>query len=109
MMNIEDGVIVENDMKFIDLSPDEFENYRVLPGDVLFNRTNSIDLVGKVGIYRLKGEHVFASDLIRLRANRKLIHPEYLNYYLNSRFGQHQIPTLHHCWSEVRPISTQRI
>ncbi|QPC83068.1 restriction endonuclease subunit S [Phototrophicus methaneseepsis] len=91
MMNIEDGVIVENDMKYVDLTPSEFDSYSLMPGDILFNRTNSIDLVGKVGIYRLEGNHVFASYLIRLRADRDHIIPEYMNYYLNSKLGQHQI------------------
>lgn len=91
MMNIIDGVIVENDMKFIDLTDEEFESYHVAPGDILFNRTNSMELVGKVGIYRLSGNHVFASYLIRLRAKTDLVLPEYLNYYLNSRYGQAQI------------------
>lgn len=91
MMNIEDGVIVENDMKYIDLDDEEFEKYRLVPGDILFNRTNSFDLVGKVGIYRLSGDHVFASYLIRLRADKSIAHPEYLNFYLNSAFGQAQI------------------
>lgn len=91
MMNIEDGVIIENDMKYIDLPSDEFDKYRLEPGDILFNRTNSADLVGKVGIFRLHGEYVYASYLIRLRVNPDMMLPEYLNYYLNSDEGQRRI------------------
>ena len=35
--------------------PDDIERYKLFPGDVLFNRTNSAALVGKTAIYR--GEH----------------------------------------------------
>jgi restriction endonuclease S subunit len=91
MMNIEEGVILENDLKYINLPQRDFENYHLKAGDILFNRTNSPDLVGKVGIYRLKGNHVFASYLIRLRADEQIILPEYLNYYLNSDLGQARI------------------
>lgn len=91
MMNIEDGVIVENDMKYIDLDENEFEKYRLEVGDILFNRTNSAELVGKVGIFRLRGNYVFASYLIRLRVDSSKILPEYLNFYLNSREGQRRI------------------
>ena len=91
MMNIEDGTVVENDLKYVDLSDSEFTSFKLEPGDILFNRTNSADLVGKVGIYRLSGEHVFASYLVRLRAKPDRANAEYLNYYLNSEQGQKRI------------------
>jgi len=54
--------------------------------DLLFNRTNSRDLVGKVGLFRgSREEHVsFASYLVRLTANRRAW-PAYLNLLLNCR------------------------
>ena len=54
-------------------------------GDLLFNRTNSRELVGKVGMFRgNQGDHVtFASYLVRLTA-REGVEPEWLNYLLNS-------------------------
>jgi type I restriction enzyme, S subunit len=91
MMNIEDGRMVANDMKYVQLPKDEFKKYRVLPGDILFNRTNSDDLVGKLGIFDLPGDYVFASYLIRLQANRSKVLPEYLNFFMNSPEGQQRI------------------
>jgi len=91
MMNIEDGVIVPNDIKYVNLSDEDFTAFQLEPGDILFNRTNSADLVGKIGIYRLDGDYVFASYLVRLRVKRDLVLPEYLNYYLNSPLGQRRI------------------
>lgn len=91
MMNIEDGRIVANDMKHVRLSKDGFKKYRVLPGDILFNRTNSDELVGKLGIFDLPGDYVFASYLIRLKVKRTEVIPEYLNYFMNSREGQRRI------------------
>lgn len=91
MMNFEDGRVVANDMKFVDLSDDDFRAYKVYPGDLLFNRTNSADLVGKVGIFELDGDYVFASYLVRLRCKQGTIEPHFLNYYLNSDEGQRRI------------------
>ncbi|HAT50416.1 MAG: restriction endonuclease subunit S [Nitrospirae bacterium] len=91
MMNYDDGKIVANDMKYVDLSGEDFDSFKVLDGDILFNRTNSADLVGKVGIFRLGGDFVFASYLVRLRARDRVILPDYLNYYLNSDLGQRRI------------------
>jgi replicative DNA helicase len=91
MMNLVDGCVVENDIKYVDLQPKEFAAYRLEPGDVLFNRTNSIDLVGRTGVYSLKSEHVFASYLVRLRVQRELLRPEYLSAYLNAPMGRQQV------------------
>jgi type I restriction enzyme S subunit len=90
MMNLADGVVVENDLKYVDLSDEELAAYELKPGDLLFNRTNSSDLVGKVGIYRLAGRHVFASYLMRLRAVES-VEAEYLNAFLNSAIGQQRV------------------
>jgi type I restriction enzyme, S subunit len=46
------GAFDFNDLKFIDLPPKDIPKYTVQDGDVLFNRTNSPELVGKTGVYR---------------------------------------------------------
>jgi len=86
MNNIEDGKMVASPMKYSSLTPEEAEKYRVEKGDILFNRTNSIDLVGKSGIFDLDSEFVFASYLIRVQTNDDM-NPYFLNYYLNSEVG----------------------
>ena len=91
MMNLEHGKVVENDLKFIDLSNDELQRYRLDAGDVLFNRTNSYDLVGRTGVYNLKGDHVFASYLIRFKTKCDELHPEYICAFLNAPVGRRQI------------------
>lgn len=91
MMNYDDGRIVANDLKYVDLSEKVVQAFRLESGDLLFNRTNSADLVGKVGIFRLDGAYVFASYLVRLRARKDRILPDYLNYYLNSDLGQRRL------------------
>ncbi|SDL22488.1 type I restriction enzyme, S subunit [Modicisalibacter muralis] len=91
MMNLENGRVVENDIKFIDLSVTEFDRYRLKKGDVLFNRTNSYELVGRTGVYTLSGDHVFASYLVRLTTNRERLDPEYLCAFLNAPIGRRQV------------------
>jgi type I restriction enzyme S subunit len=87
MNNIENGRMVDSPMKYTDLSPEKAEKYRVERGDILVNRTNSIELVGKCGIFDLEGYYVFASYLIRIQTTDKM-NPYFLNYYLNSHTGQ---------------------
>lgn len=91
MMNIEDGLCVENDIKYVDLSEKDFETYRLVDGDVLFNRTNSYELVGRTGVYELEGDHVFASYLVRIKTAPEKLEPKFLTLYLNSDFGRRQV------------------
>ncbi len=82
MAHVQDGEIVLPD----DGSIDAVNRTLVLDsGDLLFNRTNSRELVGKVGIFRgyRRGQVTFASYLVRLTA-RDNVEAEWLNYLLNS-------------------------
>ena len=77
-----DGHLDLNDMKYIDISEDEIEKYIVRKGDVLFNRTNSIDLVGKTVVFDLSENMVIAGYIIRVRFNERLL-PEVFAQYMN--------------------------
>jgi type I restriction enzyme, S subunit len=82
MGHIQDGEVVLPDEGSLEELPEEF----ILDqNDLLFNRTNSRDLVAKVGIFRGdRSDRVsFASYLVRLTASED-VSPEYLNYLLNS-------------------------
>jgi len=83
MTNQVDGRIFPAELKYVSLSDDEFVKFRIIPGDVLFNRTNSFELVGRTAVFDLPGDYVFASYLIRLRTNTKMINPFFLNHYFN--------------------------
>jgi restriction endonuclease S subunit len=54
----------------------------------LFNRTNSFELVGKTGIFTLSGDYCFASYLVRVILNPKVMLSEFLNYLMNSEVFQ---------------------
>lgn len=62
---------------------DEIEKYLLESGDVLFNRTNSPELVGKTSIYRGERKSIYAGYLIRVKGSDKL-NAEFLNILLNS-------------------------
>jgi type I restriction enzyme S subunit len=91
MMNYDGERVAHTDMAYADVDADIFKEFRVKRGDILFNRTNSADLVGKVGIFDLTGDYLFASYLVRLRTNSKVMIPEFLNFFLNSVSGQRAV------------------
>jgi type I restriction enzyme S subunit len=84
MTNQVDGKIVGRNLQFVEIVDGEFEKFRVGRGDILFNRTNSLDLVGRTAIFDIEGEFVFASYLIRLRTDGKKLNPFFLNCYFNT-------------------------
>ncbi len=94
MNNLIGSYVNSEKLQFVDIEEDLFNKFKLKEGDILFNRTNSIDLVGKTGIFNLKGEYIFASYLIRLRTNRKKLNPYFLNIYLNLLASQERLKTL---------------
>jgi len=79
------------DLKYIELSEEQAELYRVNPGDILFNRTNSKELVGKCEVFREAGDWVFASYLIRVVLDQSKAIPEFVSTFLNTKPGRIQI------------------
>lgn len=83
MGNLQGGEIDWGDLVFTS-DETEIADYRLAPGDVLFNRTNSPELVGKTAIYRGNRPAVFAGYLIRVNQISSVVCSGYLNYFLNS-------------------------
>lgn len=82
MGNIQGGELRFTNMEFVESVEDDLI---LQADDILYNRTNSADQVGKAAIYRgSKADGVtFASYLVRLRANHRIL-PAFLNYAVNS-------------------------
>lgn len=83
MGNLQNGTIDWSNLAYSN-DETEYAKYKLNPGDVLFNRTNSSELVGKTSIYKGEYPAIYAGYLIKLDYDRALINGEYLNYYLNS-------------------------
>ena len=77
-----DGKLDLGDLKYIDISDYELEKYVVRKGDLLFNRTNSIELVGKTTTFNLNEDMIIAGYIIRVRLNNQML-PEVLSQYMN--------------------------
>ncbi|MCM3297257.1 restriction endonuclease subunit S [Streptomyces pseudogriseolus] len=87
MGNIQDGAIGLADLKYI--TPDsEVERLLLSDGDLLFNRTNSPELVGKSAVWRSSRRATFASYLIRVKFHEEVAVPEFVNYWINSAWGR---------------------
>ena len=91
MGNLQCGTLDFSDIKYVDITNDEFEKYHLKKGDLLFNRTNSFKLVGKTSIVGSEGKHCFASYLVRIVVDKTKIREDFLNFFMNTNLFQQHI------------------
>ena len=88
------GELDLTDVKTIDIPENELSKCSVRRGDVLFNRTNSKELVGKTCVYDRDELMVLAGFVIRIRLNEELMLPEFLSAFLNTDFSKQMLLNL---------------
>lgn len=94
MGNIFEGELRFDDLKYLPNEHDEFPKLLMNDGDLLFNRTNSPELVGKVAVFHSKPtNYSFASYLIRVRTVTGVL-PNFLAAYINSSFGRQWVKSV---------------
>ncbi len=87
MGNLQDGKIDWSNLVYTSDS-NEIDKYLLCNNDILFNRTNTIDLVGKAAIYRSEFPAIFAGYLIRVQVNQEKYSADYINYILNTSLAR---------------------
>ena len=98
MGNIQDGKVVYDNLVFSNNAEDN-RKYLLQDGDLLFNRTNSAELVGKTAIFKGNRHVIYAGYLILLRPIKT--NSEYLNYFFSS-------PYVRSYCKEVKTIGVQQ-
>ena len=78
-----DGYLDLADLKRIDIPDSEIEKCIVRKGDVLFNRTNSIELVGKTCVFDKDEDMIIAGYIIRVRLKPVML-PLIMSYFMNT-------------------------
>ncbi|MDH7604564.1 MAG: restriction endonuclease subunit S [Melioribacter sp.] len=95
MGNIQDGKIIFKDLKYFPKEWPYINDFILQDGDILFNRTNSAELVGKTAVYKkFHPPAVFASYLIRIKVNKNFYVSDLLSYFINSIFGKEYIASV---------------
>ncbi|WP_411825250.1 restriction endonuclease subunit S [Luteolibacter sp. AS25] len=80
MGDIKEGSLYDDKLKFVPPDIDDLPRLFLEPTDILFNRTNSAELVGKAAIFKgTPNTHTFASYLIRVRVPAQFLKPEFIN------------------------------
>jgi type I restriction enzyme, S subunit len=97
MGNIQNGKIIWDDLVY-SYDDEEIKKYSLTIGDLLFNRTNSRELVGKTGLYKEDRQAIYAGYLVRFHMAGS-ISSDYTNFVMNS--------SLHAAW--CREVKTDAI
>ncbi|WP_186416357.1 restriction endonuclease subunit S [Stutzerimonas stutzeri] len=76
-------------LRSLQVDPRELEAWGVRESDILINRVNSIEHLGKCALVRSVPEPaVFESNIMRMSLKRDVVHPEYLMRFLSSEVGR---------------------
>lgn len=79
-----DGRITLEGIKHVTVADGDFDRYRLLPGDVVFNNTNSEEWVGKTAVFdQQDAVFVYSNHMTRIRVRRELVLPEFLAAFLH--------------------------
>lgn len=109
MINLQSDTWDVSDLKYIEMANEEKKPYLLQQGDLLFNRTNSKELVGKCNVFDLAGEYVFASYLIRVRLRQDGLLPEYVTAFFSSSLGRIQIDAVSRQIAGMTNINAEEI
>lgn len=90
----EDGKVHYRNLQFVDLDGETYKKFQLKRDDLLFNRTNSIDLVGRMAIVEDDKPAVFASYLVRVSVDQSRCIAQFLNYFVNWPETQREIKKL---------------
>ncbi len=82
------GCMDLSQLKWCEITPRDLPKYTVRRGDLLFNRTNSPELVGKTAVWDRDDAYAFAGYLVRVRFDDSRVLPDYVSGYLNSSYGK---------------------
>ncbi|SHG18323.1 type I restriction enzyme, S subunit [Cnuella takakiae] len=109
MNNLKDDDWNFNDIKYILLPKKEQQTWTLNKGDILFNRTNSKELVGKCAVWSRNDKWVFASYLIRVVLDGNKMLPEFATAFLSTKLGRMQIDAVSRQIAGMTNINSEEI
>lgn len=87
--NVQDGHLNLAEIKYIAVRPNEIEKYHLEPGDLLMTEGGDSDKLGRAALWNGEIEHcLHQNHIFKVRANRKLVFPEYLRALTGSEYGK---------------------
>ena len=104
-----DGKIDLTLVKRVPFEAGDLSKYDLKPGDVLFNNTNSQELVGKTVIFGLEGTYSFSNHLTRIRVQPDLLIPEWLSFWFQHLWRTRYFERICNRWIGQAGINTEKL
>jgi type I restriction enzyme, S subunit len=87
--NVQDGHIVLDEIKTIDVLASDLEKYRLLPGDILLTEGGDPDKLGRGAVWKGEIENcIHQNHIFRVRITHKEFNEEYLSSLISSAYGK---------------------
>ena len=105
-----DGSLDFSKLRRVPTNTKNIEKYLLTPGDVLFNATNSPELVGKTAFF--PGHHepaVYSNHFLRLRPKSELLDGRYLALWLQSQFQKRVFQSKCRQWVNQATVSREAL
>jgi type I restriction enzyme S subunit len=105
-----DGKLDFSTTRRVPMATKTLSRCQVLPGEVLFNATNSPELVGKAAVFHGFAEPVvFSNHFFRLRPNKQRLDGAYLSYWLHSLWLKGEFSRMCRQWVNQATVSADRL
>jgi len=89
---------------------EQVRQYCLLPGDIVFNNTNSVELVGKTALFHeAKGVFVYSNHLTRLRTRAGVLDPVYLTFWLQLQWYQRLFERICNRWIGQAAVKREKL
>jgi type I restriction enzyme S subunit len=87
-IGLDGGVVLEKILK-VPIEKTNIEKYNLCMGDILFNNTNSVELIGKTALFRDEIQNcVFSNHITRIRPDVRVVTPKFLLYLFNDAYNK---------------------
>lgn len=104
------GTMVWNDLTRIPTSPEQIADYRLEPDDVLFNNTNSVELVGKSALFTgFREPVVYSNHFTRLRVRVDRCKPAFLAAWLQHQWSMRTFSNLCNRWIGQSAVKKEKL
>ena len=104
-----DGRLDLSEIKRVPATKVQLAKYQLTPGDILFNNTNSPDLVGKTAFFDLSGEFTFSNHMTRIRVSSTVADPRYVARFLHWAWVQGAFRALVTQWVNQAAINRSQL
>jgi type I restriction enzyme S subunit len=108
-IGLDGSVVLEKTLR-VPIEKTNIEKYNLRMGDILFNNTNSVELIGKTALFRDEIQNcVFSNHITRIRPDVRVVTPKFLLYLFNDTYNKGIFQMMCHRFVGQAGISREKL